>query len=143
MDRLTTEQKADLLRNNDLFGALEPHVLHDLAALAREQDFPAGHLLVRQGEIGTGFYIIVSGRAQILRNNEHVDDLGPGESFGDLAILDHGPRTANVRAEEPLTVLALASWELNALLEREPKVTLALLRQIVRRLRPYLKGNRH
>jgi CRP-like cAMP-binding protein len=143
MDRLTTEQKADLLRNNDLFGALEPDVLHDLASRARELDFPAGHLLVRQGEIGTGFYVIVGGRAEILRNNEHVEDLGPGDSFGDLAILDQGPRTANVRAEEPLTVLALASWELNTLLEQQPKVTLALLRQVVRRLRPYLKGHRH
>ncbi|HEY3059733.1 MAG TPA: cyclic nucleotide-binding domain-containing protein [Chloroflexota bacterium] len=140
---MSTEEKTNLLRRSDLFAELEPDALRELATRARELEFPAGHLLVRQGEIGTGFYVIVSGRAHIIRHNERVDILGPGDSFGELAILDQGPRTANVRAEEPLTVLGLASWELNALLEEQPKVTLALLRQVVRRLRPHLTGHRH
>jgi CRP/FNR family transcriptional regulator, cyclic AMP receptor protein len=143
MASLSTEQKTELLRRNELFADLEAEPLRELAERARELEFPAGHHLVRQGEIGTGWYVIVSGRAQILRHNERVDDLGPGDSFGELAIIDREPRSANVRAEEPLKVLALASWELNSLLEQQPKVTLALLRQVVRRLRPHLKGHRH
>ena len=143
MQVLSTEQKVELLRRSELFADLEAEPLRALAELARELQFPAGHYVVRQGDVGTGLYVIVSGRARTLRHNELVEELGPGDSFGEFAIIDHEPRSANVRAEERLTCLALASWELNALLETQPKVTLALLRQVVRRLRPHLKGHRH
>ena len=141
--QLTADAKIDLLHQNELLAELDPAVLGQIAELAREFQFPAGHYLVRQGDLGTGFYVLVSGRVEVIRNGERVDEMGPSESFGELSILDHGPRTASIRAITDVRCLALASWELTPLLEQQPRVTLALLRQVVRRLRPHLTSHRH
>jgi len=140
---LTLDEKCDLLRRAALFAELEPDSLSLVAEHTQELEFPARHYIVRQGEIGTGFYIVIRGRARVVRNNEEIDMLGPGDFFGELALLDQSPRSANVQAVEPVTCLGLASWDLTAILEKHPRVTLHLLRQVVHRLRPYLKAHHH
>lgn len=105
--------------------------------------FPAGEYIVRQGQVGTGFYLIVSGKVSVLRGSETLAHLGPGEFFGELSVLDQAPRMAHVIAEKPTICLALASWDLTRLLEKHPRIALAMLRVMARRLRAASDHTRH
>jgi CRP/FNR family cyclic AMP-dependent transcriptional regulator len=140
---MTKAQKTKLLRGVSLFAGLGARALSAIAERVEVIDFPGGRFIVRQGQIGTGFYLIVSGRAKVLRGNETLNTLGPGDFFGELSVLDQAPRMAHVRTEEPTTCLALASWEFTTVLEENPKVTLQILREVVRRLREATEQHRH
>ncbi len=112
-----------------------------LAEVAGEQDFPTGTFIVRQGQVGTGLYIILSGQARVVRGSEDLALLGPGDFFGELAVIDQQPRMASVQAETDTSCLALASWDLLALLERDPALSLNLIKALAERLRT--AGERH
>ena len=114
-----------------------------LAELATPVDFPAGHVIARQGEIGTGFFVVVSGTVRVVRDGAVVARLGSGEFFGELSVLDRMPRNATVAAEEATRCLALASWDFEKVLLREPALTLAMLREMARRLRAVTESVRH
>lgn len=140
---ITRKQKVDLLRRVDLFSATSARSLGLVADAAVDCAFPAGAYIVRQGQIGTGFYLIVSGRVRVQRGSETLAHLGPGEFFGELSVLDQAPRMAHVIAEEPTVCLALASWDLTRVLEKNPRVALAMLRSVTRRLRAATDHPRH
>ena len=140
---MTRKQKTDLLRRVDLFGAVSARSLGLIADAAVDLAFPAGEYIVRKGQIGTGFYLIVGGRVMVLRGSERLAHLGPGEFFGELSVLDQAPRMAHVIAEEPTICLALASWDLTRLLEKNPRIALAMLRVVARRLRATADHPRH
>ena len=70
-----------------------------MAAKATEIAFEAGRTIVRQGEVGTGFFLIASGQARVIRDGRTIAELGPGQFFGELSLLDQQPRIANVVAE--------------------------------------------
>lgn len=132
---MTRRQKVQLLRRVALFSGISGRALGMIADRAQEIEFPANRYIVRQGQVGTGFYMIVRGRVRVVRGREVLNRLGPGEFFGEVSVLDRAPRLAHVITEEPTTCLALASWDFTRLLERHPRITLAILREVVRRLR--------
>jgi len=140
---LTQDRRAELLAGCPLFRGIDADGLAKLAALATSVDFPAGHLIARQGEIGTGFFVIVSGAVRVVRDGTVVARLGPGEFFGELSVLDRMPRNATVAAEEPTSCLALASWDFENVLLEEPALTLAILRGVAMRLREVTESARH
>src|SRR6185503_12864937 len=96
-----------------------------------------------EGEIGTGFFVIVAGRVRVVRDGAVVARLGAGEFFGELSVLDQMPRNATVAAEEATSCLALASWDFDRVLLEEPALTLAILRGVARRLREVSESARH
>jgi CRP-like cAMP-binding protein len=140
---LTYDRRAELLAACPLFRGIDAEGVANLAAVATTVDFPAGHVIARQGEIGTGFFVVVSGLVRVVRDGEVVARLGPGEFFGELSVLDRMPRNATVSAEEPTTCLALASWDFEKLLLDQPAITLAILRGVAARLRTATDSNRH
>ena len=140
---LTQDRRAELLAGCPLFRGIDADGLAKLAALATSVDFPAGHVIARQGEIGTGFFVIVSGAVRVVRDGTVVARLGPGEFFGELSVLDRMPRNATVDAEEPTSCLALASWDFENVLLEEPALTLAILRGVAMRLREVTESARH
>jgi CRP-like cAMP-binding protein len=140
---LTTDRKTDLLRDIELFRGVDPAHLARIADSAVEVDVPAGRPIARQGEIGTGFYLILSGSVRVVRDGEVLARLGPGEFFGELSVLDGQPRIAQVLADEPTACLAIASWDFERLLLDEPQLTLAILRGVARRLRAVSEDHRH
>lgn len=140
---LTQDRRAELLAGCPLFRGIDADGLAKLAALATSVDFPAGHVIARQGEIGTGFFVIVSGGVRVVRDGTVVARLGPGEFFGELSVLDRMPRNATVAAEEPTSCLALASWDFENVLLEEPALTLAILRGVAMRLREVTESARH
>ena len=97
--------------------------------------FPAERTIARQGEIGTGLFIVAEGAVRVVRDGEVIAHLGPGEFFGELSVLDGGPRNASVIADGPTTCLALATWDAERVLREQPGVALAVLRVLAQRLR--------
>ena len=140
---LTQDRRAELLAACPLFKGIDADGLTLLAERATAVDFPAGHVIARQGEIGTGFFVIVSGLVRVVRDGNVVARLGAGEFFGELSVLDRMPRNATVAAEEPTSCLALASWDFEKVLLEEPALTLAILRGVARRLREVTESARH
>jgi CRP-like cAMP-binding protein len=100
-------------------------------------------VIARQGEIGTGFFVIVEGGVRVVRDGAVVARLGPGEFFGELSVLDRMPRNATVAAEGPTSCLALASWDFEKVLLDQPALTLAILRGMATRLREVSDSSRH
>lgn len=132
---LTKKEKIAWLRTVPLFARVTPRSLALIADKATEIEYPAGRYIIRQGQVGTGCYLIIRGRVRVERGGEVLSKLGPGEFFGELSVLDQLPRVAHVVTEEPTVCLGLASWDFTKLLERNPKITLAILRELARRYR--------
>ena len=140
---LTLDRKTDLLSKARLFDGVDAEGMDRIAAAAVEVEFPAGHVINRQGEIGTGFFVIVSGGVRVVRDGAEVAKLGPGDFFGELSVLDGRPRIAQVIADEATTCLAIATWDFEAVLMAEPRVALAILRGLAGRLRELTETDRH
>ncbi|HEY7522365.1 MAG TPA: cyclic nucleotide-binding domain-containing protein [Candidatus Limnocylindrales bacterium] len=140
---LTRDRRAELLGRCRLFSALSPEQLGTIAETATEVDFPAGRVIARQGEIGTGFFVVIEGGVRVVRDGDTVARLGPGEFFGELSVLDGGPRIAQVVTDGPTRCLALATWDFERVLLGQPELTLAILRELARRLRSVSEEHRH
>ena len=140
---LTADRKSELLSMAGLFDGVDAAGMDRIAAAAVQVDVPAGHVIARQGEIGTGFFVVIEGAARVVRDGDTVATIGPGDFFGELSVLDRRPRTAQVIATVPTTCLALASWDFEAVLLDQPQVTLAILRGLAARLRDLTEAHRH
>ncbi|HET7678030.1 MAG TPA: cyclic nucleotide-binding domain-containing protein [Candidatus Limnocylindrales bacterium] len=138
---MTDEQKVALLRGVELLAGVSEHSMAAIAQRTGELTFAPGQRIVSQGQLGNGLYLIASGAARVQRGDEVLARLGPGEVFGELAVIDQMPRSASVVAEEPTTCLALASWDFLELVESDPKLALGVLRVLASRLRA--AGERH
>lgn len=132
---LTTQEKRARLEQVPLFRDCSPDVLEQLASATAEFAFPADGPIVQQGQVGNGLYVIVSGGARIVAGSEEVARLGPGDFFGELSVIDQRPRAATAYALGDTVCLALASWDLVAVLEREPVLAMNLLKELAGRLR--------
>jgi CRP-like cAMP-binding protein len=140
---LGPDRKTDLLASVAMFAGLGPEGLAMVAEQAVEVDFAAGRTIVRQGDVGTGFFLIVSGGARVVRDATTIAELGPGDFFGELSLLDGEPRMAAVVAGPATTCLALATWQFESLLESQPRLAIAILRGVARRLRAVSEEHRH
>ena len=110
-------------------------MLDRLAEAMTEFEFAADAPIVQQGQVGNGLYIVVSGGVSIVAGSDELARLGPGEFFGELSVIDQQPRAASVYAVGDTVCLALASWDLMAVLEQEPHVAVNMLKGLAARLR--------
>jgi CRP-like cAMP-binding protein len=140
---MANEARTGLLSRCALFSGMAADGLAALARRATEVDFPAGHVIARQGDIGSGLFVIVSGRVRVVRSGQLLATLGAGDFFGELSVLDRMPRTASVISEEPTSCLALASWDLEATVAESPTVALTIMRGLALRLRGLTEADRH
>src|SRR5947209_17027901 len=101
---MARDSKLDHLSNVRLFSALTKRELAVVGRASDEVDVPEGKALVTEGATGHEFFLIVDGRAAVKRGNRKIATLGPGQYFGELALLDRAPRNATVIAETPMTV---------------------------------------
>lgn len=95
------------LKDVPFFGGLSKRELATVAQLTDEVDVEAGRVLVREGDSGHEFFVIIDGTAEVLRNDAPIAELGPGEFFGEMALLDEDRRTATVRAISAMKVLVM------------------------------------
>jgi len=140
---LTREDRVELLAGVRLFAGVDADGLGRIADRVVEVDFPDGRVIARQGEIGTGFFVVVAGRADVVRDGRVVASNGPGGFFGELSVLDGRPRVAQVVAVGPTTCLALATWDFEAVVMEHPLVALTVLRGLAERLRTLTEATDH
>jgi CRP/FNR family cyclic AMP-dependent transcriptional regulator len=136
-------RREELLQGVALFEGVGPESRAAIAALATEVEFPAGRPIARQGEIGSGFFLILAGAVHVVRDGEVLAHLGAGDFFGELSVLDQKPRLASVVTDEPTSCLAISTWDFEKLLKEEPGLALAVLRVVAGRLREVSVDHRH
>jgi hypothetical protein len=116
------DRHLDALRSLRLFSACTSKELEQIARLTDEVAVPAGHRIVTQGEPGREAFVIVDGTASVLLGDSPIADLGPGQHFGELALLDGGTRTANVDAVTDMTLLVIYRPAFMGLLDEQPGI---------------------
>ncbi|MGH9186198.1 MAG: cyclic nucleotide-binding domain-containing protein [Acidimicrobiales bacterium] len=125
----------DHLATVPLFRACSKKELQRIARASDEINVEAGRLLTEQGTAGRECFVIVEGTATVRRNGRKVATLGPGDYVGELALLDHGPRTATVVADTPMKVLVLGPREFTGVLDEVPGLHRKLLAGLAGRVR--------
>ncbi len=140
---LSRERTIELLGATRLFAGVDAEGLARIADRISELEVTGHRVIARQGEIGTGFFIIATGSVRVIRDGETLAELGPGDFFGELSVLDGMPRNAQVLSTEPTTCLALASWDFEAVVRDQPSVALAILRELAGRLRQLTEARHH
>jgi CRP/FNR family cyclic AMP-dependent transcriptional regulator len=118
-----------------LLAVLKPKVRDEVLANARRRTFAAGDTLVREGDSALHLYIIATGHARVERAEQGtVGRLGPGDFFGELALIEDHDRTATVVAEDELTCYLIPAWEFRALLQEHPEMALPMLQTLIARI---------
>jgi len=133
--RRSRSAKIELLRGVSLFSACSNRELTRIASLADEVNVPEGRVLIRQGEVGREFYVIVEGKAKVLAPGKRAKTLGSGSGFGELSLFDQAPRSATVTAQSDMRLLVLDSRSFSSLIAEVPSVARKLFRVMARRLR--------
>ncbi len=118
------------LQRFELFEHLSVRQLADVARLARREDFPAGVEIVREGERSRSMYAITEGRVAVTRRGVAISELGPGDIFGEFAVLDGEPRSATVTTRDPVRVLRIEGRDLVALMNALPGIAIAITRKL-------------
>jgi CRP-like cAMP-binding protein len=123
------------LKKVSLFAGIPDAQLQRIANGVKERRFDAGASIVSAGEPGHGFYLITRGRAEVTRDGRPLRTLGPGDYFGELALIRETPRTATVVAKEPQTTcLVLTRWDFKGILDANPAIAIRLLETVAKRI---------
>lgn len=118
-----------------LFSGCSKSELRAIERKAQEVKVPAGKVVVDEGSVGTSFYLIEEGRVAVIRKSRRTVELGPGQIFGEIALLDRLPRTASIKALTDVTLFELKQREFDAVLKESPNTTRKLLTAMASRLR--------
>jgi CRP/FNR family transcriptional regulator, cyclic AMP receptor protein len=133
--RRSKNAKLELLGNVPLFSTCSQRDLRRIASMADEIHVPKGKVLTRQGEPGWECFIIAEGRAKATMRGRGTASLGPGSFFGEMSLLDQGPRSATVAAETDMHLLVLSSRSFSALIDDVPLVARRIMTGLAERLR--------
>jgi CRP/FNR family transcriptional regulator, cyclic AMP receptor protein len=118
-----------------LFSGLSDRELRHVASMAKEVTFPAGTEICREGEEGVGMHVVLDGETKVQIAGRTRRRMGPGAFFGEIALLDGGPRSATVIAETEVRTISIPFWTFKSTLKREPSMALKLLDEVCARLR--------
>lgn len=124
-----------LLGGVPLFEGLSKRELNQIARAAKQVTHRQGAVLAREGQSGVGFFLIVDGTAGVKVGTRSRGRLGSGDFFGEISLLDGGPRTATVTAETEVTTLGMTPWDFKQLIESNPSIASKMLRVMAQRLR--------
>jgi CRP/FNR family cyclic AMP-dependent transcriptional regulator len=129
------EAPVELLQRVPLFADFERRDLQRLARSFKERTFAAGSTVSAEGKSGAGFFVIESGEATVTVHDAERAKLGPGDYFGEIALIDDGARSATVTADSELRCYGLTSWEFRPLVESNASIAWKLLETMAQRLR--------
>jgi CRP/FNR family transcriptional regulator, cyclic AMP receptor protein len=122
----------DLLKQVPLFSDLEDRERAEIASAMRQRTFSAGQSIAVEGESGVGFFVIEEGEAKVTVHGDEVRTLGPGDYFGEVALITQGPRTATVTADTDLKTYGMTFWDFRPLVEETPTLAWKLLQSAVK-----------
>ena len=134
-DRPLGRRDDDMLMRVPLFAGLSRRDLRRLAEHADVVSFRPGETIVQAGRPGGTFYVVLGGEAKVLRNDRTVGSLVPADFFGEISLLDGGPRTATVVADTPVTAIRIFKRSFDRVISEEPTVAAKILAVVAKRLR--------
>jgi CRP-like cAMP-binding protein len=126
---------AESLKQVPLFAELSKRDLRQLADAMHERTFESGRQVTTEGENGLGFFVVADGSATVTIDGQTRRTLGPGDYFGEMALIDGGARSAQVSADTDLTCYGMTAWNFRPFLKDHPDLVWVLLRTLVARLR--------
>lgn len=132
---MAADRKLEHLGNVKMFSSLNKKELGLVARAADVVRIKPGTVIVTEGSSGHEFYLILSGHASVKRGRRKVADLGPGNYFGEMALLDRGPRSATIVADDEVEVAVIGQREFMGILDEVPPVAHKLLVSMAARLR--------
>jgi CRP/FNR family transcriptional regulator, cyclic AMP receptor protein len=137
--RLGSDKKVDLIKRVPLFGECSRGELEQVASAADEIDLAEGKELMREGDRGREFFVILEGTADVTQGGEKINSLGEGDFFGEIALISDLPRTATVTSTSPVRALVLTDRSFQRLVEESPAIQRKVLEAAVARLNPMFK----
>jgi CRP-like cAMP-binding protein len=129
--------KADFLKRTPLFSSFSDKEIASVLGTSKERSFAEGDAIITEGhEGGRGFYLLLSGTAEVRKGEIHLADYTPGDYFGEMALLlDDTPRTADVIATSEMTCLVITQWDIKALIKNHPEIGIKMMNELAKRLR--------
>jgi CRP-like cAMP-binding protein len=124
-----------MLKQVPLFSSLSDDDLESLVPMFNERSFTTGHQITKEGQPGFGFFVIESGTAKVTVHGEEKHTLGPGDYFGEIALLDPGPRLATITTDSPLVAHHLSATEFRQLVQGNAELSWSLLEGLTRIMR--------
>jgi CRP/FNR family transcriptional regulator, cyclic AMP receptor protein len=125
----------DVLKRVRLFADLDQNEIEQIALLFKERSFPPGETIIKEGSGGAAFYVIETGEVTVTIGGEPRATLGPGDYFGEIALIDEGARIASIVANTNLHVYGLTLWEFRPLVEQNGVIGWKLLQTLAKELR--------
>jgi CRP/FNR family transcriptional regulator, cyclic AMP receptor protein len=129
------DTKADALARCPFFAGLSRRDLLELAKVTEDMEVEEGKVLTREGQSGSEFFVIVDGEVSVTKNGQEIRTLGPGDFFGEIALLEDTPRTATVVAKTPLRFFVLTRRSFRSLLAHQPELERKVLAALEERVR--------
>jgi CRP-like cAMP-binding protein len=135
---LRKDAKMELLRRVTLFKGCSKKELGQIALIADELDFPAGKTLIRQGEPGRQFFVVIEGEVRVSQDGKKLPTRGGSEFFGEISLVSGSPATATVETVAPTRALVIGPRQFRALLDRTPSIQRRVLYSFSERLAPHV-----
>ncbi len=129
------DEKLELLKRVPLLAGLGRREIEEVGRLADEIDVPSGRVLMREGDNGSEFFVLVTGRVGIDRGGTRIRAMEPGDFFGEIALLAEGPRSATATTEAPSKLLVLGHREFHSLMDRFPAIRTSVFEALAKRIR--------
>ena len=134
--------REEMLKNVEIFSELGRRDLERVGKLMVPRQIRAGEVIIKEGDQAAGFFVINSGKVEVVQdadgsNPQQLATLGPGDFFGEMALVDQGPRSATVKADSNVKLLVLGEREFSSLIDNVPAVAKKILRGVAARLRTY------
>lgn len=126
---------AETIAKVPLFSDLEPRELERIADSFKERRYGAGETIASEGKSGAGFFVIGEGTASVTVGGEQRGTVGPGDYFGEIALIDEGARTASLTAESDMVCYGMTFWEFRPIVESDARIAWKLLQALARKLR--------
>lgn len=137
------DQKLELLKRTPLLAGLSKRDLEEVGRLADEVDVRAGRVLLKEGDTGREFFVIIDGQIDITKEGQHVRTMGAGEFLGDIALVVERPRTATATAIADSRLLVVGHREFHSLMDQFPSIRVSVLESIALRLRDLTPDDPH
>jgi len=133
---LRKNAKVELIKGVPLFAECSRKHLNEIAGIADEIDLREGKELTTQGRPGREFFVLIDGTADVKKGNRRVNKMGPGDFFGEIALVTQRPRTATVVATSPVRALVITDRSFRTLLQHQPEIQGKVMSALAARLGP-------
>jgi len=134
--KLGRNSKIDLIKGVPLFASASKQELAEIAGIADEIDLPEGKVLIKEGDTGREFFVLIEGTAEIARGGKKVASIGPGDFFGEIALIAKTPRNATITTTSPIRTLVITDRAFRQLLDHAPQIQIGVLTALAERLAP-------